>query len=293
MSSLILVELFITVLGMGLQFANIIYSIKHALKFSKVYNSIICASMIIIFMSAVPLLISSAIGNSPFKDQEDKKFRNSFENKLGYVHSNLFFIGSLIYILCLQLRFKVIRTVWNYPQYLDNALIGITALTWGYFCVYSSSLKPIINPGSKPDILSGAAWSLYCLIIENFLSICFMLKFFKLSVDTDRMRQLKTHVLKSCFVLAGASWICLSIAFTAGYVYAHDDVMRKFVYRISFSFSYVVYSGALVLVYSAKQFVELAITEFKRQAERMRMNEKTIRYPSSTNITDILGIYSP
>ncbi|KAJ3258632.1 hypothetical protein HK103_003421 [Boothiomyces macroporosus] len=137
-------------------------------------------------------------------------------------------------------------------------------------------ILPLLDASASAQIQYGIIWSVYVLLVDNVISFVFVMQvyksrdlFYSMVAPNERI---KAHnrmftVMKAVTLLASISWICIIMAFVSGYVYGSMPAERQFLYRIGFSFSPLMYSGALVFVYTVRKLVptssDQSYTSFK------------------------------
>lgn len=133
----------------------------------------------------------------------------------------------------------------------------VTVLVWTAFYFTFSIILPLFPNHSKSlQIQTGTIWSMYVVLIDNLVSLIFMKQVFKarrlmLSTKND---ELARKVVKSVVLLTAAVWICVALALLAGFG-AKTQHARQFIYRLSFSFSTLMYSGSLYFIFSIRKLI--------------------------------------
>ncbi|RUS22170.1 hypothetical protein BC937DRAFT_90125 [Endogone sp. FLAS-F59071] len=78
-------------------------------------------------------------------------------------------IFSLIFVWCVQIRFRCIRALIRYPPWVDRFLVVLTFLVWfgteGWFNVIN------FDNSTSAGEYAGASWSVYVLINDNAMSV--------------------------------------------------------------------------------------------------------------------------
>lgn len=127
----------------------------------------------------------------------------------------------------------------------------MTLVVWIYFCLINVVILPF-KTNSSP-ILSGGIWSIYVLLVDHSVAYIFfrtMIKFKKSAQFGNNKTKLKQRrqMILSLILIAGCTWLSLLIPLF-GY---QSDSMRRITYRIGFSFSPLIFWGALMLVKSVE-----------------------------------------
>ncbi|RUS28322.1 hypothetical protein BC938DRAFT_482026, partial [Jimgerdemannia flammicorona] len=80
----------------------------------------------------------------------------------------LYAVFSLLYVLCIQIRFRGLRVILVYPAVVDHVMLGVTILVWS-----STIFVALIIYTSQRFVLCGTlsgVWTFYMLVIDIVLS---------------------------------------------------------------------------------------------------------------------------
>ncbi|KAI8928602.1 hypothetical protein BC831DRAFT_397332, partial [Entophlyctis helioformis] len=273
-AELVMIELIITVIGMSIQLCNTIYAIRHAMRLPSHFNIFLVVSMVIYSFSFVPLFLTTGLGSVSssvnFFNSGEIKRRAEFVYIFNQSHNFMFGLATLMYVLLVQFRFRIIKTMMPYSDALDTIFVTLTILLWTGAAFVVGFLGTIIWPKTVTNgvqLQSFSLWAAYALIVDTTLSFIFMVKLFssrKKLMNAMRSnvaagtvyasdiaaRRTMSIVFRALTTLCCVSALSFSLVLISATVFAKDPVHRKLMYRIGYSFSPLQFSGALVFVYS-------------------------------------------
>ncbi|KAJ3267832.1 hypothetical protein HDV01_003948 [Terramyces sp. JEL0728] len=257
-------EILFTCVGMGIQLANTFFGLQHAIRTPTLYNFMISIAMLIYFLAFIPLLLTTGIGFVPTTSIDVLVASQKAVSVISYFHNVFLGSSTLIYVLLIQFRFRSIKALYNYPGWIDQLFVIVTFSIWGVFSFLCNMIVPLIDSNSTAQIQYGIIWSIYVLLVDNVISFVFVMQiyksrdlFYSMMLPKERIEahNCMHSVVKSVYLLSSISWVCIAFAFASGYYYGPKPPERQFLYRVGFSFSPLMYSGALVFVYTVRKLV--------------------------------------
>ncbi|KAJ3266838.1 hypothetical protein HK104_006011, partial [Borealophlyctis nickersoniae] len=167
--------------------------IYHLLAKRTPFNYALVVCMVIYVISFIPQLMSVRLtmeyGAGLRSSDADRKELD------GYVraYTALYGLGGCIYIVLVQIRFRVIKVVMPYRDIIDWFFIGLTIVV----CASTCFLFGVIMPMS-PSIQTGAsaAWACYGLAVDNILTALFIRVLYKSRKDVDRKMEEKKALFR-------------------------------------------------------------------------------------------------
>ncbi len=164
------------------------------------------------------------------------------------IHNTFFAVSTFMYLLLIQTRFRVIKSILPYRNLYDYLFVIVTIIVWcGTTFLFGIVAFGSVSPAQS--LAFSALWTLYALIVDNILSWLFLYHLFKCRAqvsNTDRLKRLWSQSVIGLGILAGTTWICLILTAIATFAFAKDNVSRALMYRVAYCFSPVQFSGSLV-----------------------------------------------
>ncbi|EGF82542.1 expressed protein [Batrachochytrium dendrobatidis JAM81] len=310
----VVVEQLIIAIGLTIQVCNTIYGLRHAISMKTGFNVVLAFSMIIYSIAYIPLMLDSGLTSTSdsllsFTDNEISIRLNTIVT-LTVTHNVLYVTATFIYLLLVQLRFRVIKNIISYPAVWDTFFIVLTCLVWVCAAVVVGILGPAIWPSMismQVHMIGLIIWSVYALFIDTVLSFTFAIKMFSarqritnLMKSTQIKREIQTqkttqNVMIALCVLCTVAWISFIIAAVGAIFYYHIPARRKIFYCVGFSLSSLEFSGALVFIYSVKNLFQnqsttsfsdarkASLTSSIAESKVLELQKPYIQSRSSTN----------
>ncbi|KAJ3147710.1 hypothetical protein HDU86_007885 [Geranomyces michiganensis] len=168
----------------------------------------------------------------------------------------LYGLSVLQYIFLIQHRFRVVKSVFKYHELWDWAFVIITLVLYAVCSVTYGIVTHF--PGTSVSLgqaLATAAWTLYALLVDHFLSFTFIRELYYMRKRVGGRRAGWRRVVSALVAVCAISWICLLLLVMANLAFPHDNLMRTFLFRLGYSFTPLEFSGALVFIYNAKRLM--------------------------------------
>ncbi|KAJ3316573.1 hypothetical protein HDU76_001703 [Blyttiomyces sp. JEL0837] len=212
------IEYGVTAVGLAWQFANVIGAVGIARSRRTLFNYALLTSQILYLANMIMLLVRSW-----------QKFRNGKSNVVYYFEDSsgsggdsdyqlfvnlsrvqlaVFYLSTLkpslydihmdIDTLCVQERFKVIRSFMNYSKILEYILLGLSVALFLFCGVYWGMISDKVKTAS----LYAAIWVVFFLGIDNATGLVFLLKLYRRTSDL-----VKEHNTSADFYLSQARFV--------------------------------------------------------------------------------------
>ncbi|KAJ3039830.1 hypothetical protein HDV00_011739 [Rhizophlyctis rosea] len=282
-----------TCMGLFIQIGNIIYGIRHAIHRPTKFNLILLASATVYAISFVPLLLTSALtielSTTPRTDANGYLFDRL--DKLVRAYTGLFGAATLCYILLVQVRFRVVKTLMKYRDLYDWLFVFFTILVW-FLTTFLFGVVLRVSATSQP--LALGAWTIYALAVDNTLSFIFIRQLYKTRANVQPRRDQASRadwykVVGSLLILCFISWVALILIVCGNVMFAHDQIMRTLLFRIGYSVSPVHFSGAMVFIYTVRSLVVNPTTATPPAPPATGYNERKSSLRGSTpSTTDLI-----
>ncbi|KAJ3170967.1 hypothetical protein HDU87_008442 [Geranomyces variabilis] len=249
-----------TVVGFTLALLNILFAVQHAWNRRTVYNYFLVLCLTTYASSFVPLMLST-MPTLQLPDGADSPESAAYEqwqevDNLLKIWKALYGFAVLQYIFLVQVRFRVVKSVFKYHVLWDWAFAVITlvfyvvcSLTYGIFTTFPHTTV------SLGQALATAAWTLYALVVDHFLSFTFIRELYYMRKRVGGRRAGWRRVVTALVAVCVVSWICLLLLVMANLAFPNDNLMRTFLFRLGYSFTPLEFSGALVFIYNAKRLM--------------------------------------
>ncbi|KAI9102552.1 hypothetical protein DFS34DRAFT_673816 [Phlyctochytrium arcticum] len=296
----------IIVAGFMLQAGNVVYGFRHTRRRPTVYNISLFICLVIYALSFVPLMMSTA----PAIGLQDETQITALEDVryvaiLKRVWTAAYSIATLMYLILVQIRFRVVKSLHQYNKLYDTAFLVVTGLAWLLSVLWGVVI--VDDNNATLQALSTAAWTLYALLIDHSLSFAFIYQLYKSRRAAGGAKKKKwKEVVYSLIFICVVTWLCLVLLSISTLAFPHDSAVRTFVFRLGYAFTPLEFSGALVFIYNAKELVSApTAAENQRQIEQAIKNVKLqdkaqasagltpLRTPSSKNIRAMEESLSP
>ncbi|KAI8585877.1 hypothetical protein BDZ88DRAFT_484339 [Geranomyces variabilis] len=249
-----------TVVGFTLALLNVLFAVQHAWNRRTVYNYFLVLCVTTYASSFVPLMLSTmpTLQLPDGADSPDNAAYGQWQevNDLLKIWKALYGLAVLQYIFLVQHRFRVVKSVFKYHEFWDWAFVIITlilyavcSLTYGIFTHFPNTTV------SLGQALATAAWTLYALVVDHFLSFTFIRELYYMRKRVGGRRAGWKRVVTALVAVCVVSWICLLLLVIANLAFPHDNLMRTFLFRLGYSFTPLEFSGALVFIYNAKRLM--------------------------------------
>ncbi|KAJ3048554.1 hypothetical protein HK097_010438 [Rhizophlyctis rosea] len=266
-----------TIFGLCFQVLNIIYGTSHAVKRPTLFNLILVAVLVLYGASFIPLLLTSQATLNKLSGETIDDVTNGRMETLQKVHVGMYTTATLAYILLVQIRFRVIRSVMPYHKVWDWLFVITTLTVFAILIIYYSYIQnSFIN---IIDYVAG--WSGYGLLVDHLLSFLFIHQLYltrkrvasihhsgqnanalspsqqtpTTAAVTRKLRAIDgvfKKVVGSLVGLCCVSWVCLGLAFGSA---MSEGATKVVVYRMAFSLTPFQFAGALVFIYSVRRLV--------------------------------------
>ncbi|KAI9008308.1 hypothetical protein BC832DRAFT_591544 [Gaertneriomyces semiglobifer] len=242
-----------TGIAFAVQLGNSGVAVKHAIQRRTLFNGFMATCMVVYAASFIPLFFTSKLAvETAYLDKETHKDKFDQQSRCVRLWTAAYAVATLIYIILIQIRFRVVKSVLRYRNFLDNAYIIVSTIIW----IGTIVILGIIYPPT-PSIQSIATimWTIYALLVDNVLSIVFITQLYairsRLKQSRDMERSFK-RVRAGLFFLCGMTWIGVSFSVIGNAAFAKDQVMRTLFFRVSLIFSPLEFLGALIYIYTVR-----------------------------------------
>ncbi|KAJ3278548.1 hypothetical protein HK104_002242, partial [Borealophlyctis nickersoniae] len=242
-----------TILGLLLQIGNIVYATNHALRRPTVFNLVLLIALILYACSFIPLLMTTSLTIDLDGITEDAGNAYLFKrlDVLVRIYTALFGLSSLMYLVLVQIRFRVVKSLMPYKNYWDWIFVGVTVS----ICIVTTFLFGVIIPKNAIlQSIASAIWSLYALTVDNVLSFIFIRQLYKtrrnLNTIGASQRKAWTRVVVALCGLCSITWVCLALLVTGNLFFKEQHSTRTFMFRLAYAFTPLEFSAALVFIYT-------------------------------------------
>jgi len=180
--------------------------------------------------------------------------------KLNRVHNSLYAISTLMYLLLVQVRFRVIKNILPYRDLWDHAFMCVTIIIWSLTTLlFGIILFDSVAP--KISLAFSALWTFYALVVDNILSWLFLYNLFKCRARVSNSKRLKSLWTKSVYglgILCATTWVSLLLLLLAIFKFSDASFgsTRALLYRIAYAFSPIQFSGTLLFIYAVQLLFE-------------------------------------
>ncbi|KAJ3049410.1 hypothetical protein HK097_009581 [Rhizophlyctis rosea] len=245
------------VIGLGIQLCNIAYGIRHAIQRPTKFNLILLACALVYAVSFVPLLLTSALTvelNSTRKSESNAYLFTRLDT-LVRTYTALFGSATLAYILLVQVRFRVVKSLMKYRDFYDWIFVSVTITIW---LLTSFLFGVILHVAPTTQSIVLGAWSVYALAVDQTLSFIFIRQLYKtrkaVSATKDSQKEFYKVVLALC-LLCFISWLGLTMVIVSNVFFKNDHIMRTLLFRAAYMISPFHFSGAMVFIYTVRSLV--------------------------------------
>ncbi|KAJ3296853.1 hypothetical protein HK104_001095 [Borealophlyctis nickersoniae] len=245
-----------TVLGLVLQIGNIAYATQHAVRRPTTFNLVLVSALIIYALSFVPLLMTTTLTIDLGSQQDSPASPIHYQfvrlDALVRTYTALYGVSTLVYILLVQIRFRVVKSIMPYKNHWDWIFVGVTVTVFSLTTLLFGVILPI-SPILQS--IASAIWSLYGLTVDNVLSFIFIRQLYKTRRNvnaTSTNRKVWARVVAALCALCSVTWLCLGLLIGGNVLFADDHGMRTFFFRLAYAFTPLVFSAALVFVYTVR-----------------------------------------
>ncbi|KAJ3183572.1 hypothetical protein HDU85_002001 [Gaertneriomyces sp. JEL0708] len=242
-----------TGIAFAVQLCNSGVAVKHAIQRRTLFNGFMATCMIVYAASFVPLFFTSKLAvETAYLDKKIHKDKFDQQSRCVRLWTAAYAVATLIYIILIQIRFRVVKSVLRYRDFLDNAYIIVSTTIWIGTIVILGVIYP---PTPSIQSIATILWTIYALLVDNVLSIVFITQLYairsRLKQSRDVERSFK-RVRASLFFLCGMTWIGVSFSVIGNTAFAKDQVMRTLFFRVSLIFSPLEFLGALIYIYTVR-----------------------------------------
>ncbi|KAJ3267831.1 hypothetical protein HDV01_003947 [Terramyces sp. JEL0728] len=262
---------------------NVLFVVKKTIEKPVAINIVLATSFVIYCCSYLPLIRATGLTLVPPSAADQQRIQKEVL-LMDTIHDVCFSVGSFLYVGTLQTRFRVIRTIIEYPKVHDLVWGCFTILLWILLGLAGVIVLPIVYPlqYEQVGILSGAIWSFYVLFVDNFIAFVFLYQLLKFKGDADpEERQQRTTLITALVVLSFVSWGSLGCAFASVVIYGKDPEMRSLWYHIGQGFSAFLFTGSMVFMYS----INALFRKKKHPKAKADVNSRDlIRIPSQASL---------
>ncbi|KND02672.1 uncharacterized protein SPPG_01757 [Spizellomyces punctatus DAOM BR117] len=188
-------------------------------------------------------------------------------------------VATLVYVLIVQIRFRVVRRIVPYWKGWDHIFVGFTVILWA-----ATFLTWNVIHYSRDGLSSGisaAVWNIYVLVVDQLLCVLFLmrLKMFQRKFGQSIRRQTaRRTVFVALICLAIMSWVAFGVFMYSNMGYRHDEGMRNVLFRVASALSGFMMSAALLFIYTVKTMMTGSTTS---QLSRSKGSGGTELEPSS------------
>ncbi|KAJ3156191.1 hypothetical protein HDU86_003954 [Geranomyces michiganensis] len=185
-------------------------------------------------------------------------------------YSACYALATLSYLLLVQFRFRVLKSIMPYRTLWDYVFAGVTTALWavtmlGYNCVF-------FNGATSTTGLMATFWNLYLLVMDQTLAAVFLWKLsdFQKSLATASTKDIaskakgKRNVIIALVGLGIISWCCLAVFVASHYGFPDDEGMQTIMFRVAAAFSSFTVTAALAFVYGVKQMMTRTLSSNPR-----------------------------
>ena len=116
------------------------------------------------------------------------------------VHNSFYAVSTLMYLMLVQFRFRIIKNILPYKDIWDHAFICVTIMMWsGTTLLFGIISFHSVSP--KISLMFSAIWTFYALLIDNILSWVFLYQLFKCRQKVSNSTKLN-FLWKKCGILS-------------------------------------------------------------------------------------------
>ncbi|KAJ3276293.1 hypothetical protein HK104_003697 [Borealophlyctis nickersoniae] len=193
------------------------------------------------------------LSNNPADEEAHKRFVKV--DYLDHIFNGLFSSGALIYLLLIQLRFRIIHKIYPYSHKWDIVFVTFTILLCAV-CIYFGA---IADATVFVQTIAGSLWITYVFLSANILSFVFLYRIYQCKQQTSggkANREAFARVTRALAFICTCSWVCLALAIVALVVLKSNELLRPLVFRISYGVGGPLdLSGVLVFIHEMRNLV--------------------------------------
>ncbi|KAI8821038.1 uncharacterized protein EV422DRAFT_619943 [Fimicolochytrium jonesii] len=269
----------LTSLALAIQTGNAIYGIKHAWQRKTLFNGVLAGCMVMYAASFIPLLFTARPAvlladkpdgpGSPYTP-----FLTDLQN-IVRVWTALYGLATFPYVILVQIRFRVVRSVIKYSKHWDTFFVIFTTLIW----LSALAICGVIYPPSKKIAgYTTTIWTVYGLLCDNVFSMTFIFSIYNIRRKLNKnievlFRRVRTGLFFLCFM----TWMGISFSVISFTLYSNNGVMRTLFFRISLLFSPLAYSGALVYLYTVRQLFQPQTRYSQQDLRAIKKSQQELR----------------
>ncbi|KAI8907508.1 hypothetical protein DFJ77DRAFT_475719 [Powellomyces hirtus] len=273
------------VVGVVIMLCNFVYAVKILVDRKNRYNAFLLVAVVLMVFAQICVLVQSIVLENRSREymayldeledndvnrQVDGWYLRDLMLNLQRFFNACFAVSTCGYLLLIQMRFRVLKTIMPYSRYWDYAFVVATLALWGVAMLY---FNLITYQGST--FLSGfmaSVWNVYLLGMDQVLCATFLYKLsdFQIALGQTSSADARSQItyrritFLALVLLAIVSWVCFGI-----FVWSHmvsDKGMQSILFRIASGFSSLTFSAALAFVYAVKRMMTRTMSS--RQVSR-------------------------
>ncbi|RKO92674.1 hypothetical protein BDK51DRAFT_34127 [Blyttiomyces helicus] len=255
-----------TGVGFLIQLGNVFYGSIHVIKRPTTFNLVLAVALVMYLLSFMPLVLTTelTVELAGHVDSPDSPLQWKFVRLkwLLRIYSALYSCATLLYLLLVQIRFRVIKTLLPYSDLWDWALVTVTVLIWGSTAI---ALGVVYPRTVMLQSIAMAIWTAYALVIDNVLSFVFLFQLWncrrRLTSATSasrgavRRQQQYSRVVAALIGFCVLSWVGVSLLFASDAVGPKHQLTRLVLFRAAYACTPLDFSGALVFIYTVRQLM--------------------------------------
>ncbi|TPX60646.1 hypothetical protein SpCBS45565_g07453 [Spizellomyces sp. 'palustris'] len=172
-------------------------------------------------------------------------------------------VATLVYVLIVQIRFRVVRRIVPYWKGWDHIFVGFTVLLWAATFLTWNVIH--YSRDGLPSGISAGVWNIYVLLVDQVLCLLFLLRLnmfqrkFRQSTSVQRQSASRT-VFVALISLAIMSWVAFGVFMYSNMGWRHDEGMRNILFRVASALSGAIMSAALLFIYTVKTMMTSSTT---------------------------------
>ncbi|RKO86547.1 hypothetical protein BDK51DRAFT_33747 [Blyttiomyces helicus] len=222
-----------TGIGFAIQLANVTYGMLHAVRKPTRFNLVLAISLVMYAFSFVPLLLTTNLCVEVAHRPDHWKFARL--DALVRTYDALYSLATLVYLLLVQVRFRVIKSLMPYKDIYDwifvfttIAIWSSTALLFGVLTTQTSNVRSTLM----------AIWTVYALVQPT----------------ANRLRDW-TRVVGALCALCVITWIGLAVLLIDNLYFDKEPATKSLMFRVAFACTPLDFSGALIFIYTVRRLM--------------------------------------
>ncbi|KAJ3007124.1 hypothetical protein HKX48_009308, partial [Thoreauomyces humboldtii] len=271
------VELIFESIGIAIMLFNVLWGAHLCWKRPNRYNAFLLMSATFYLLSEgiqLPITLVSGTRNrgylnhlaklpndSPIGQMNPDWARRNAIAVLQRAYNAFFAFATVSYLLLVQVRFRVLKTIMPYSSVFDILFVVVTLAIWAVTMVL---FNIVLYQGSTLTSATMAAiWNVYVLVVDQVLCGVFLYKLadFQVALGQTTSAEARNQasgrrmVLVALVNLAVVAWLCFALFLWSHLGWPNDPGMQTVLFRAATAFSSLTVTSALAFVFAVRRMM--------------------------------------